>query len=122
MDIKQQQSVVAKLAFIRRQSTAHLPIGHSFIPYDILVTVVEHFTNSKELTVKALFASLPYSDMGLRYHFRKLVQSGWIELHAIDGDARVKQIKPTEKLTKHFEMLSQSIAPLLSFESFQHDN
>ena len=122
MDIKQQQSVVAKLASIRRQSTTYLPIGHSFIPYDILVTVVEHFTINKELTVKALFASLPYSDMGLRYHFRKLVQSGWIELHVIDGDARVKQIKPTEKLTKHFEMLSQSIAPLLSIESFQHDN
>ena len=122
MDIKQQQCVVAKLASIRRQSATYLPIGHSFIPYDILVAVVEHFTNNKELTVKALFASLPYSDMGLRYHFRKLVQNGWIELHAIDGDARVKQIKPTEKLTKHFEMLSQSIAPLLSIESFQHDN
>ena len=122
MDIKQQHSVVATLALIRKQSAVHLPIGHSFIPYDILVTVVDSFTSDKELTVKALFATLPYSDMGLRYHFRKLVDGGWIELHAVNGDARVKQVKPTEKLSKHFELLSNSLTPILKIESFQHDN
>ena len=122
MEIKQQHSVVATLALIRKQSAAHLPIGHSFIPYDILVTVVDSFTSEKELTVKALFATLPYSDMGLRYHFRKLVDTGWIELHAVNGDARVKQVKPTDKLSKHFELLSNSLTPLLNISSFQHDN
>ena len=122
MEIKQQQTVVATLALIRKQSAAHLPIGHSFIPYDILVTVVDSFTSDKELTVKALFATLPYSDMGLRYHFRKLVDGGWIELHAVNGDARVKQVKPTDKLSKHFELLSNSLTPLLNIPSFQHDN
>ena len=84
--------------------------------------MVESFTSGKELTVKALFATLPYSDMGQRYHFRKLVENGWIELHAIDGDARVKQVKPTEKLKNHFEMLSHAVLPFLSGKSFQHDN
>lgn len=121
MEIKQQQSVIATLALIRKQTAAHLPIGHSFIPYDILVTVVDNFTNDKELTVKALFATLPYSDMGLRYHFRKLVETGWIELHAVNGDARVKQVKPTDKLSKHFELLSHSIISSLNIPSFQHD-
>lgn len=121
MEIKQQHFVVAALALIRKQSAAHLPIGHSFIPYDILVTVVDSFTSDKELTVKALFATLPYSDMGLRYHFRKLVDTGWIELHAVNGDARVKQVKPTDKLSKHFELLSNSLTPLLNIPSFQHD-
>ena len=121
MEIKQQQTVVATLALIRKQSAAHLPIGHSFIPYDILVTVVDSFTSDKELTVKALFATLPYSDMGLRYHFRKLVETGWIELHAVNGDARVKQVKPTDKLSKHFELLSHSIISSLNIPSFQHD-
>ena len=110
MEIKQQQSVVATLAFIRKSSAAHLPIGHSFIPYDILITVVDGCTNDKELTVKALFASLPYSDMGLRYHFKKLIDTGWIELHATNGDARVKQVKPTEKLSKQFDLLATGIA------------
>lgn len=121
MEIKQQQSVIATLALIRKQTAAHLPIGHSFIPYDILVTVVDNFTSDKELTVKALFATLPYSDMGLRYHFRKLVETGWIELHAVNGDARVKQVKPTDKLSKHFELLSHSIISSLNIPSFQHD-
>jgi len=114
VETKQQLTVVATLALIRRESAAHLPIGHSFIPYDILVTVVDSFTSNKELTVKALFATLPYSDMGLRYHFKKLVDSGWIELHAINGDARVKQVKPTEKLSKQFGLLSANLSPLLN--------
>lgn len=114
METKQQLTVVATLALIRKQSAAHLPIGHSFIPYDILVTVVDSFTSNKQLTVKALFATLPYSDMGLRYHFKKLVDSGWIELQAINGDARVKQVKPTEKLSKQFELLSVNLSPLLN--------
>ena len=113
MESKQQPTVVATLALIRKYSAAHLPIGHSFIPYDILVTVVDSFTSNEELTVKALFATLPYSDMGLRYHFRKLVDSGWIELQAMNGDARVKQVKPTEKLSKQFELLSENLSPLL---------
>ena len=60
--------------------------------------------------------------MGLRYHFRKLVDTGWIELHTVNGDARVKQVKPTDKLSKHFELLSNSLTPLLNIPSFQHDN
>ncbi len=122
METKQRHSVVTTLLLIRKQSAAYLPIGHSFIPYDILVAVFESHSNGSNLTVKSLFASLPYSVMGLRYHFRKLIETGWLELHAIDNDARVKQIKPTEKLIRHFELLSQSIAPLLNTESFQHDN
>jgi hypothetical protein len=119
VEIKQQQSVVASLAHIRKVTAAHLPIGHSFIPYDILVTVVVCFTNDKELTVKALFATLPYSDSGLRYHFQKLVDTGWIELHAVNGDARAKQVKPTEKLSKQFGMLSANLSPLLSSSNNQ---
>lgn len=114
VDIKQQQAVVATLALVRKQSAIHLPIGHSFIPYDILVTVVDNFTNNKELTVKALFATLPYSDMGLRYHFRKLIDNGWIELHAVSGDARVKQVKPTDKLSKQFSLLSNILSTQLN--------
>lgn len=122
MNKEQQVSVVATLSLIRKQSAAHLPIGHSFIPYDILITVVESHTNNEELTVKALFASLPYSDMGLRYHFRKLLNDGWIELQPMNGDKRAKQIMPTEKLSNQFELFLNSIKPALNTESFQNDN
>lgn len=122
MNKEQQVSVVATLSLIRKQSAAHLPIGHSFIPYDILIAVVDSHTNNEELTVKALFASLPYSDMGLRYHFRKLLNNGWIELQPMNGDKRAKQIKPTEKLSNQFGLFLNSIKPALNIESFQNDN
>lgn len=119
VEIKQQEAVVAMLAFLRKQSAAYLPIGHSFIPYDILITVVDSFVGDKELTVKALFATLPYSDMGLRYHFRKLIDTGWIELHATNGDARVKQVMPTEKLSKQFRLLAHTVAAELNSPQIQ---
>jgi len=114
VEIEQHLSVVSLLANIRQQTATHLPIGHSFIPYDILIAVAKCSLQNEELTVKALFASLPYSDMGLRHHFKRLIDSGWIELHATNTDARVKQVKPTEKLIKRFESLSGSIEPLLT--------
>lgn len=114
MEIEQQEAVISLLASIRQQSNVHLPIGHSFIPYDILLAVIEGSHKNEELTVKALFTSLPYSDMGLRHHFKRLIENGWIELHATNNDKRVKQVKPTEKLTNRFTSLSNSIKPLLN--------
>lgn len=106
--------MVNLLGNIRLQTSSHLPIGHSFIPYDILIAVIKSYITNEGLTVKALFASLPYSDMGLRHHFRRLIETGWIELHATDIDARVKQVKPTEKLTSRFDNLCDSITPLVA--------
>jgi hypothetical protein len=113
VDTEQHLLVIDLLAVIRKQATRHLPIGHSFIPYDILVVVVGDALNNNELTVKALFASLPYSDMGLRYHFRKLIEAGWIELHSTTSDARVKKVKPTEKLSIQFALFSNAITTQL---------
>jgi DNA-binding MarR family transcriptional regulator len=93
-----------------------LPIGHSFIPFDILLTVVKNVEADNDLTVKALFASLPYSDMGIRYHFDKLVKTGWIELHNGESDSRIKRVKPTEKLSKRFLMLSNQLSPLVELK------
>jgi DNA-binding MarR family transcriptional regulator len=112
-----QQSLINLLAEIRTQSSVLLPIGHSFIPFDILLTVVKNVEADTELTVKALFASLPYSDMGIRYHFDKLVKTGWIELHNGDTDTRIKRVKPTEKLSKRFLLLSNQLSHLLQLEN-----
>ena len=100
-------------AELRKQIYVHLPVGHSFIPFDILLTVVNSHQMQSQLTVKALFTVLPYSDMGLRYHFKKLIDTGWIELGAITTDARLKQVKPTSKLLKQFGLVSSSIATYL---------
>ncbi len=112
LDFIQHSSVVNVLTEVRKQTTVLLPIGHSFIPFDILLAVIKGYEDGDELTVKALFATLPYSDMGIRYHFRTLIKNGWIELHNGDKDTRIRRVKPTEKLVKRFTLLSQQIRHL----------
>lgn len=112
MSITQNLQFVKVLEGIRRHTSALLPIGHSFIPFDILLTVVRGNAEGEDLTVKALFTALPYSDMGIRYHFRTLIKNGWIELHNGDKDTRIRRVKPTEKLIKRFVLLSQQLKPL----------
>lgn len=112
MDLKQHSSVINALTEVRKQTTVLLPIGHSFIPFDILLMVVRGSAEGEDLTVKALFTALPYSDMGIRYHFRTLIKNGWIELHNGDKDTRIRRVKPTEKLVKRFALLSQQLKPL----------
>lgn len=105
-----QPSTTKMFVEFRKQTSAHLPIGHSFIPFDILLTVVNSHEIDSQLTVKGLFTELPYSDMGLRYHFAKLIDSGWIELEAVSTDARLKKVKPTTKLLKQFGLVASSLA------------
>ncbi len=112
LDLIQHSTFVNALTEIRKQTTVLLPIGHSFIPFDILLAVVKGNAEGRDLTVKALFTALPYSDMGIRYHFRVLIKNGWIELHNGDKDTRIRRVKPTEKLLKRFALLSQQLKPL----------
>jgi len=100
----------AKLLKKTREITStHLPIGHSFIPYDILLHVVVSHLTKKKLTVKSLFASLPYSDMGTRYHFKRLVDNGWIRLAADKNDSRNKTCHSTKKLQDKFRLISNDL-------------
>jgi len=96
----------AKLLKQTREVTAsNLPIGHSFIPYDILLHLFHCQSIDEETTVKSLFASLPYSDMGTRPHFNNLVSSGWIDLVSSEKDTRMKICRPTDKFNNRFEKI-----------------
>ncbi len=112
LDARTHSSVIDKLTEIRKRTMVLLPVGHSFIPFDILLTVIRGSSMGEELTVKGLFTALPYSDMGIRYHFRTLIKNGWIELHNGDKDTRIKRVKPTEKLINRFAVLSQQLNPI----------
>jgi len=74
---------------------------NSQITVDIICMVVAH-QREPHLTVKTLFKSLPYSDMGIRYRFNQLIQDGYIELHNGNEDTRIKFVKPTPKLLDKF--------------------
>lgn len=113
MDARNASFATAQLLKKTRVVTAaNLPIGHSFIPYDILLYLFHSDSANETMTVKSLFASLPYSEMGTRYHFNRLVANGWIELVANEKDTRMKVCRPTDKFNSRFEQIVEELARL----------
>lgn len=108
MDIKQ-HGVVNLLRDIRWQISTHLPIGHSYIPQDIIFKVLDGHFENREMSVKILFAELPYSVMGTRHHFDRLLKSEWIESRKSEKDARVKIVLPSSKLLKRLNLLTNNL-------------
>lgn len=115
--MEQRLITIGSLQKIRAETSLLLPVGHSFIPFDILITAYCGDEHGQDLTVKALFANLPYSDMGIRYHFKKLISTGWLELHNGDKDTRIKRVKASSKLVKRLQLLEERILPV--FKSLQ---
>ena len=72
------QRVIESIKSIRDQAGAVLDVKASMIRLDILIAVMRAYAASETLNVNGLFAELHYSDMGLRYHFRELLDTGWI--------------------------------------------
>ena len=99
--------VLETLNRTREVTREHLPIDHSFIPFDILLHVFAAHTRNERLSVKGLFAKLPFSDMGIRYHFDKLVTAGWITLTPDETDGRVKLCAPSSRLIDSIQALAE---------------
>jgi len=102
-------SVINILKQVRAVTKMHLPIGHSFIPYEMMLIVILHYLNGEELTVKRLFNSGTFSEMGNRYHFRKLIEKEWIMLNDHPTDLRLKLIVPAPKLLSSFDVISDEL-------------
>ena len=94
-------------------SSELLPLDNSFIPFDILFKIgIAHFEN-QELTLKSLFTGLPHSEMGIRYHFRRLVANGWIELQPSTTDRRTKLVTATPRLLDQLMLLDLAFAKMV---------
>lgn len=76
-------------------SAQHLPLGGSLVAYELLLNLYLHHSRGEQVTIKALFAGIPYSDMGIRYHLRKLISDGWLELQTAQHDKRTRICVPT---------------------------
>lgn len=96
--MKKQVNAIELLDFFAGVVKQQLHIDNSLIPLNILITVASYATKNEELTVKALFTRLPYSTMGVRNHFNRLLTTGWIKLEQARHDKRIKTVKPTLKL------------------------
>jgi DNA-binding MarR family transcriptional regulator len=91
-------------------STTLLPLGGSLIAYKLLLNLYLSQLRGETLTVKALFASIPYSDMGIRYHSRKLLNDGWIDLLPSPSDKRTKICVPTDKFDKAWALVVEQVS------------
>jgi hypothetical protein len=101
--------IIQFLLVIRKTSASCLPIGHSFIPYDILIHVLHSHFIDEPLTVKCLFSRLTFSEMGTRSHFNRLIKNGWIKLNVDCKDSRTRICSPSQKLLTQFTLISKSI-------------
>jgi hypothetical protein len=107
---KQNIHVITEMLMqIKEVTKTHLPIGHSFIPYEMMLIVILHYLKGEELTVKRLFNSGSFSEMGNRYHFKKLIDKDWIILKDHPTDSRLKLIFPTSKLLSSFESITSEL-------------
>jgi len=94
---------------VREVTSSHLPISHSIIPYQILLVVMHASLRNEELSVKQLFNSGSFSEMGNRYHFNQLVKNEWIILKDHTTDFRLKLVTPSEKLIIAFIEITQGL-------------
>ncbi len=92
---------------VRAISAELLPLDNSFISFDLLFKIGLAHIENDELTLKALFTGLPHSEMGMRYHFRRLLANGWIELQPSPHDRRSKRVIATCKLLEQLTLLDQ---------------
>lgn len=109
-----QKPFVNSLLDLRERISEKLPIGNSLLALDILVVVMKSDGGGELLTVKRLFATLPYSSTGVRYHFERLLNDGWLEFDHDANDRRIKVVKPSHKLIDTFENLSEELDSLAS--------
>lgn len=114
MNIQKINEVTHLLIKVREVTNEHLPISHSIIPYQILLVVMYHHIRNEKLSVKQLFNSGSFSEMGNRYHFRKLLENKWIHLKDNPADFRLKLITPSEKLIQAFTVITGDLATVFS--------
>ena len=92
--------MLEKVQAVRNWGKENLPLYESVIANDLIIFLAIEFVSGKPLTVKRLFASLPYSYTAVRQHYKKLFKDGWV-IHVPDEkDRRIKYVKPSEKFVE----------------------
>lgn len=101
--------MLEKVQAVRNWGKENLPLYESVIANDLIIFLAIEFVKGKPLTVKRLFASLPYSYTAVRQHYKKLFKDGWVEHVSDDRDRRIKYIKPSERFINVIDAYVQTI-------------
>jgi hypothetical protein len=94
----------------------HLPVGHSFIPVEILLKTFYYHCTKQELTIKKLLHTGIYSDMGNRYHFTRLIESDWLGVTTCETDGRIRLVVVTDKLTHQMDQIASELSSMYGQE------
>ena len=92
-----------KLHHILNTTVDLLPIENSLIAFEIILETMSYHYRDDELSLKVIFSSKKFTEMGARFHLNRLVKNEWIISEKSIHDLRVKTIRPTEKLIKIFD-------------------
>lgn len=101
MDDARLKLVVALLTALRRALSDYLPVKSNLVILDILMFILSEYLQERPLTIKRLFLSLDLSHTGFRYHFKRLVDNGWVNLSKLaeeSADQRLRLVTPSDKL------------------------
>lgn len=88
---------------MRLWEEANLPVSQSRLAFDLLICVVNHHYEEKDLTLKIIFNTLDYSERGIRYVLDYFIKCGWCAMELHKNDKRFRCIKATALLIDKFE-------------------
>lgn len=107
--------ILSNVQRLRRWGKENLPLYESTIANDIIIFLAIEFVRQQSLTVKQLFASLPYSYTAIRQHYKKLLQDGWIKIISDATDKRIKYLTPSAKfvdvIDAYVEEIDKTFSP-----------
>ncbi len=119
---KNETLVIEAIFELRVWCSKHLPIENSLIAYDLLLLLSIHNYSNSHITVKQLFASLPYSYTAVRGHYQRYVNDGWIEHYPDIKDKRIKYVRPTEKFVEMINLYTGTAKKILMINELDSSN
>jgi DNA-binding MarR family transcriptional regulator len=116
MTSKKHALMIEALFKLRAWCRQHLPIENSLIAYDLLLLLAIHNYSNGHITVKQLFASLPYSYTAVRVHYQRYLDEGWIEHYTDPSDKRIKYVRPTQKFIEMINLYTDAANEIFTIE------
>jgi DNA-binding MarR family transcriptional regulator len=96
-----------------------LPIDKSIVALDIIYSVMGKHLEGNPSPVKTVLADVPHSPTGVRYHYKRLVDDGWLETEPCSHDSRIKYLRPTDKLVALYFGLLDELIPAELIDSLR---
>jgi DNA-binding MarR family transcriptional regulator len=111
--LKDKALIIESIFRLRQWCRQNLPIENSMIAYDLLLLLSIHNYSSGNITVKQLFASVPYSYTAVRVHYQRFLDDGWIEHYPDPLDKRIKYVRPTQKFIETISLYVEAANEIL---------